>query len=283
MADLTGMFDEGTDLDTRLEAASHLLKAAADEQGVDLNDFSEEELSEMIGDIADDDGDQDSGDGEEGGKMASGELTVADVSLELNKRAAAEDVDLSQLDSDQYRELFDKVAQEMSDPYYYEESQKFAMQAANMDELGRVAARGFVDEINKLAGDESDDIDYRMARAIDVVKEAAWGRETARKAWEGTKNLGRKLHKWEQTQHGRLGGVIRGKEKSRGDLAEFGPKNTRVGRMVTGGTAAAGAAGATYAARRGGKNSHGGGRRKRASLEDIASAVDFLRAEGYDL
>ena len=262
MSDLTGMYDDGTDLDSRLEQASYLLKQAADESGVDLNEFSEDELSDMLGDIAEDDDDDDDGDDdeddddyEEGGKMAS-DLTVADVSLELTKRAAYEGIDLTELDPGDYHELFDKVASEMTDPYYYEESQKLAAQAQSMDELGRIAARGFVDEVNKLAAMEEDDVDYRLGRAQDILLKQAGIKDWASKGWSKAKELGSRAANWERTQHGRLGGVIRGKKRSSGDLAEFGPKNTRMGRIATGGTAAA-AGGGGYALHRRGKNKKG--------------------------
>jgi hypothetical protein len=235
MSDFTGMFDDGSDLDARLEAASHMLKQAADEEGVDLNQFSEEELGDMIGNLADDDG----GQGDEGyeGKTAS-DITVADVSLELHKRAAAEDFDLTQLHPQEYSELFDKVAAELTDPYVAEENQKLAAQAANMDELGRIAARGFVDEINKIAADEEhprrrrddddeDEVDIKVKKAQQLLKEANWAGDAYRSAKgrvggavSRVKHEARKLHGKAKDKY--TGTIEGAKKKYEGHLNESG-------------------------------------------------------------
>ncbi len=216
MSDLTGMFDGGTDLDLRLEQASILLKQAADEQGVDLNSFSEDELAGMLHDIATEEGGNGGEQYAEGGdEKTASDVTYADVSLELTKRAAAEGVDLSQLHPDQYNELFDKVAAEMTDP----EMQKWAAQVSQMDELGRVAARSFVDEINKLASYEDDTME-RMKRAAATAVMRAGGGSPGRLARAGTwlkdlpgkaeKAYGDHLRRSGRNEIARQGGTSRG-------------------------------------------------------------------------
>jgi hypothetical protein len=287
MNDLTGMYDDSSDLETRLEAASHLLKQAADEQGVDLDSFSEEDLSNMLTEIVSDQGEGGGEGGDEGGGDAGGgdegktasDITVADVSFELTKRAAAEGVDLSELDPEEYSEIFDKVAMEMTNPEYVEEQQKLAEQIDTMDELGRIAARGFVDEINKLAGDDDDDEDdedkkKRRAEAFGEKKAAI--KDKAKALYEGAKAVGGKAVNKAGRAERRVSEAV-GRATSKNKSQNFEQMQNR-GRKVLGGAVGVGAAGT------------GAGvlatRKKKASLEDaalVADAIDVLRAAGYDL
>src|SRR3954470_17052401 len=114
LQDLTDMF-ASPDVESRIEAATYLLKQAADEQGVNLEDFSEDDLSEMLTDIATTgESDNDNGGGYDEGKTAGYGPSVAEVALEITKRAAYEGIDLSEFDADDYAEVFDKVAADMS-------------------------------------------------------------------------------------------------------------------------------------------------------------------------
>lgn len=300
MDDLTGMFDEGTDLDARLEAASHILKQAADEEGVDLNSLSEEDLSGMLANIVE--SDEGEGGGMENGKTA-GDVTVADVSLELTKRAAAEGVDLSALDTETYEELFDKVASEMTDPYYFEEAQKWAQQAANMDELGRIAARGFADEIDKLAGDDDhrrrddddeDEVDVKVKKAARMLKLAATPMRAggylgvreglSDAAHSAGKYVKGKVHRGLE----RVGNYAIDRaagEKGFHQSSSLARRRSLGGKLVAGGSAgtAAVGGGGYYGGKKLMESRDGGGRRKKASLDELAYAVDVFRAHGYDL
>jgi hypothetical protein len=213
MNDLTGLYDDGTDLDSRLEQASYILKEAAEQEGVDLNQLSDEDVSGMLADIVNDD----SGEGGESEEKTAGDITVADVSLELTKRAAAEGFDLTQLHPDDYEELFNKVAEELVDPEYAEEAQKLAQDEARMEHLGRIAARGFADEIDKLAADDEDDedeIDVKVKKAAYMLKEAGWAGDTFRAA-KG------------KVQHGF--GLAKGKARDLKNRASEGVKSKRKG------------------------------------------------------
>lgn len=292
MNDLTGLYDDGTDLDSRLEQASYILKQAAAEEGVDLNQLSDEEVSGMLANIVNDEAGEG---GYEGGKTA-GDITVADVSLELTKRAAAEGLDLSQVDPGTYEELFNKVAEELSDPAYAAEAQKFASDAAYMDELGRIAARGFADEVDKLAGDDDDEDedDKKVKKAALMLKFAAEGKagifkrtgDSIKKHWGKARdsertfseNLGRRVHGGGRSGDKRPNQLaIRAAEPSGGSAA-LSNKHRRTGRAIVGAGAGTAAAGGTYAATRGGD-----GRKKKASIDELAFAVDVLREHGYDL
>jgi hypothetical protein len=273
MSDFAGMLDNNTDLDTRIEIASQMVKAAAEEQGYDITKFSQEELGEMIGGLVDS-MEVANDNGKTAGAQEEQPLTYADVALELNKRAAAEGVDLSQLDPAQFNEVFDKVAAELSDPEYVEEVQKVAAQEAQMDHYGRVAARGFVDEINKLAADEDkkdeeEDEDEKKEKVANKVKELAG------KAWGATKGFGKRVgegaakaergaseHVGRRTPGGVKGPMTQEHARSRG-------------RKILGGAAGAGAGAG------GGIALHN--RSKKASIEDVAGAIDTLRAAGYEI
>lgn len=278
--DLSSMFDSSSDLATRIEVASHMLKEAADDQGVDLSTFSQEDLSEMLSDIV---ADNDNG----GAKTASdegqgaGEVTYADVSLELTKRAAAEGVDLTDLDRETYEELFSKVAEELTNPEVAEEANKIAAQEAHMEELGRVAARGFVDEINKLAAEEEkkdddkkddDDEDEKEKKAAfkEKIKEKA--KEFGGKALAHARSAGSAAGKKERGASSSIGEGIRKLRGKAPGKDQYG-KDVRTGRAVMGGGAAAAAGGGAYAAKRD----------KKASLEEVSEAIATLRAAGFEL
>lgn len=284
--DLTGMYDQSTDLDTRLEVASHLLKKAADEQGVDLESFSEEELGDMLTDMVsgpeneaaageDADDDEDEGEGEGGGEdKTAGQLTYPDVSYELQKRASVHGVNLAELSREEYQDLFNKVAQEMTDP----DAQKLAAAEAQMDHLGRVAARAWADELDKIAADGDDDDDdmrRRRDRDKDQEKKAAIA-DKAKSLYHGAKGHAGKAWGKARAAEGRasetVGRKLRGSAGQRGDLAAAERKNKLTGRLAAGGAAAAAGGGGAYA-----------GRKKKAQLEQVAYAIDVLRSEGYDL
>jgi hypothetical protein len=148
-------------VDTELNAAADLLQKVAEDAGIDLETLPEEKVAELLHEIM--------GTpvaaavepaktaGAETETATPAELTAADVSLELTKRAAAENIDLVGCTPEEYKAAFDLVASEMSDPSYgtkVAEAEKVAQELAHMDEMGRVAARGFYDELNKLAEDD---------------------------------------------------------------------------------------------------------------------------------
>ena len=295
------MYDEGTELDARLEQASYLLKEAADESGVDLNAFSEEDLSGMLADIANSDegpgeeGD-DEEDDEEGGKTAA-DVTLADVTLELTKRAADEGIDLAQLDRETHEVMLNQVAAEMTDPAYFYEQQKVAAAYAQMDDYGRAAAHGFIDELQKEAAndddddDDDDEIDVKVKKAAYILKLAAGDPGRLRKAYDAAKSsvkgFGSKSKKKLQDAGHWAGKTERGLSERAGRASSKRPLEYNAaisrGRKVIGGTAAGAAAagGGGYALAR--SRNKDKGRKKKASLDELAFAVDVLRAHGYEL
>lgn len=159
------MTTTAADMDTQLTVAADTLMKIAAQEGVDLDTLDEQTVASLLGDLMK----QASTEtvvtpAAKTASAATGtELTAAVVSRELVKRAAAENLDLNALTDPEYQQVFDKVAAEMADPQYAEkvaeaeEAEKLASaQAAQMDELGRIAARGFHDELAKLAGDDEE-------------------------------------------------------------------------------------------------------------------------------
>jgi hypothetical protein len=276
MSDFAEMLDNNnTDLDTRIQIASDMVKQAAEEEGYDVTSFSQEELGVMIGGLVDSMSSNDNG--KTAGDETAPQLTYADVALELNKRAAAQGVDLSQLDPVEFSQVYDKIAAELSDPEYAEEAQKVAAQEQQMDHYGRVAARGFVDEINKLAADEEkhdkeddDDEDEKKEKVAGKVQELiAKGKGHASKAWGATKGVAKNIGDKEKSFHEGVGRRVSG---GTGDQAALSKKHRNIGRALSGGAAAAAGGGAAYASRG-----------KKANLEELAGAIDTLRSAGYDI
>lgn len=170
------------EIDTRIQRAQETFLKVAQDEGIDLDLLTEEEkvaaLQDIMAQQAEDDGAEQvaeepaaeptEGTVEETGKEASaeeqveetpasGEITHLDVIETINKLASANGVDLAEYSREEYAELFDKVAAQMvleSDPAYIEEQQKVAAQESLFDHFGRVCARGFHDELNKLAAEE---------------------------------------------------------------------------------------------------------------------------------
>lgn len=162
---ITNLFEQSADLDTRITAASHALQKLAKDEGVDLDALSEEAvaglLSDMLGKTAET---TEPVETKEAMTTTAPDLTAADVAYELNKRAAFEGIDMTKQSKEDYDACFAQVAEEMTDPEYAtkvaaleaSEQEKLA-QIEQFDEFGRVAARGFIDEINKLAAEEDDE------------------------------------------------------------------------------------------------------------------------------
>lgn len=147
----------GQDIDPDVAAAGALLSKVAEEQGVNLDDFSDDEIGGMLSDIM-------GGESDEGGESGEGavsaeppaaktasDLTVADVSAELAKTAAAEGVDLTELSREDYHQAFNWQLEQMQNPSYFETKVAMQEKVAEADMLGRVMAHSFNDELTKVA------------------------------------------------------------------------------------------------------------------------------------
>jgi hypothetical protein len=242
----------GTDeIDPQLAAAGEFLAKVAEEEGVDLDSYSDEEIGDMLGTIMEE------GDGEEGGEEGGTEgddteydekvshLTVADVAGELAKVAAAEGIDLNQLSREQIHEAYNYVHTSMTDPDF--QMQKAAMEekVAEADMLGRVMAHSFDDELVKTARSraareaagmstaEMKKLPVAQRRAMHVEKMRGKKMSPGRAGYEGKqelKSLAKKIR-------GGAGGAVKSLGKALGGT-------TGKGQLLRGGGAlAAGAAG----------------------------------------
>lgn len=137
------MYEDGSELNEKIAAAGAILEKTASDEGVDLNDFSDEEIGELVGEII-----------SEQDKVASQTITVADVAVELAKVAAAEGIDLDSISRDDYTQAFDALAEQLTDPDVYAQKvaaeQEQLAKIAEAEEAGRVMARAFTDELGTL-------------------------------------------------------------------------------------------------------------------------------------
>jgi hypothetical protein len=145
-----------TDLDASIAAAGEVLVKVAEEEGVDIDDLSEDEVADLLGDImgTEDGGVEDGGDyggdmSEE--KVSSAEVTHADVAQELAKIANAEGIDVNDMSRDEYHGLYNELANSMASGGYYEKVADAQEKLAEADAIGRAMAHSFDDELSKLA------------------------------------------------------------------------------------------------------------------------------------
>jgi hypothetical protein len=296
MSDIQSILDNEAALDAQIEEAVYLLKEAAARQGTDLErEFDQGDLNDLIAATVEDIAARDSGEGtgDEGGEQESGDdgktasLTYSQISLETAKVAAANGINLAELSQEAHDELFNKVAEALSDPDAYAEQQKIAEYESLMDHYGRCAARGWVDEINKLASaapdddDDKSDEEKKQERLEKKEKVANKAKELAGRAWGAAKTHGGKaldvVGKKERGLHGAVGEKIRNLRGKAPGANQYG-KDVNVGRALSAGVAGTGAAGAGYAHHRNKKASGG-----TPSLAELAESIDTLRAAGYDL
>lgn len=285
MSDIQSILDNEAALDSQIEEAVHLLKAAAASQGIDEleQEFSQGDLNDLIAATVEDIAARDSGEGagDEGDDGKTASLTYSQISLETAKVAAANGINLAELSQEEHDELFNKVAEAMTDPEAYAEQQKIAQYEQLMDHYGRCAARGWVDEVTKLAAEASDDDDDDEKKQEKKEKVANKAKELASKAWGAAKAHGSKAldvaGKKERGFHSAVGEKIRNLRGKAPGANQYN-KDINVGRALSAGVAGTGAAGAGYAHHRNKKASGG-----TPSLAELAESIDTLRAAGYDL
>ncbi len=152
--------DSVDDLDRELATTGLILQKLAEEQGVDLDSLPEEDIADLITSLHGEDatgGSSNYSEHEPQTKEAShnmsqeNEFTVADVAVELAKVAASEGIDLDQVSRDEYHEAFEALADQMSDPAYFQKRAEAEEKLAEADLIGRHMARSFIDEMEKEA------------------------------------------------------------------------------------------------------------------------------------
>lgn len=163
---LNTILDDG--FDPRYVAAGDVLVKIAEDEGIDLDSISDEEISTMLTDIVSQEA---TGEGGEGGGEGGGEpgtetggetgegadmgkessITHGSVSRELVKIASSEGVDLSSLSQGEYDEVYNDLANAMATPGYFQKQAAAVEKLAEADAIGRAMAHSFDDELRKLA------------------------------------------------------------------------------------------------------------------------------------
>ena len=192
---LEELYGADVDVDTQLAAAGEVLEKIAAEEGMDLSEYDEEDIGEMLMKISGLD------DLEEYEDDYGDELTVADMAAELSKVAADEGIDLDELSREEQHDAFNWVAEQMSDPGYFEMSEK----VAEADMLGRAMAQGFEDEL----GLEKQAVDFRGMYERGLRSLGGAASKAERKA--ANKGMRRRAKKWgaKKSTQKRMGKVWR--------------------------------------------------------------------------
>lgn len=146
------------DLDVDMANAGHILVKLAEEEGVDLNSLSDEDVASLLGKLLPQTKEAAMADQTETQSETATEtenqLTYADVSAELNKIAAAEGVDLTKLDRAEYNEVFSKLAEHMANPAYAAEQEEEEAKLAAAFQQGQHMADGFIARLNEVEAEK---------------------------------------------------------------------------------------------------------------------------------
>jgi hypothetical protein len=282
---------DSMEFDTRLAAAADTLEKIAGAEGIDLNKLSEAELEQSLATLmnielpndATDAADKTASDATAAAqqttateqpqpKVAQDEtpsLTNVDVSMALNKYAAANNVDLTKLSSDEYAAAWNEMAEYLSSPQAEQDKVAAAEQQtklAEADLTGRQFARSFWDELQKLSAeeekdekdDDKDDADdkkaFSFAKKDEEEKKASFT-EKVRSAGKTVADAAERTGAEVRTRAARVGRDASSANRRAMEISGERGKNIATGAGVAAaGTAAAGAAGVGGAAAlRGGK------------------------------
>lgn len=162
MDDFDSIFNppSDTDADTDLANASAMLNKIAADVGVDLNKLSEETIAELLGDLMPAPTHTDTPRAKEAQMTTPQSPTVADVSLELSKIAAADGIDMTKVSKEEYAEAFDSLAARMASPDYHETKIAAEEEQAKLAEAYHQGARmadGFLDRLKQAEEEEKKD------------------------------------------------------------------------------------------------------------------------------
>lgn len=262
MEDLNDIFDpsdsagdSADELDMELALSGEILQKMAQAEGIDLDTLSEGDIADLLAMVqgekvaASHDSPNPLEHAEETKKAShnmSNELTVADVAAEMGKIAMAEGIDLSQVPREEYTEAFDKLAERMQDPTYFEMNEKLA----EADAIGRHMAHSFVDELEKQSG--AREMMYAAGSRAKGILGAAKGKLDDAATAVGTKARGGKEALTDRVRKSvaASGGTNSDHRKLVASLSKQDEelKSRSLGRRLLGGAAATGVAGTGGAA-----------------------------------
>lgn len=284
MERVTDIFEQDTedsseDLDIDLANASHVLQKIAEQEGIELDDLSDEDVASLLSELLPPEKTASAHQEPQKEQTMSdetqipNEITNADVAVELGKIAQAEGIDLNELSREDYHQLFAELAENMSDPSYFEQKVAAEEKIADAREIGRAMAEGFVEKLAELEGGDEDEATKEASRmaaakdavrgAIGKVRGAASGaadkvRGAASKARSAASGAAGAVREKEHAVSTRVGYKLRGgaegakkRMAAGGNALEDAAKSRRTGRAALGGAALATAgAGAGAAAMR---------------------------------
>jgi hypothetical protein len=152
------------DFETKLAAAGELFEKLASEQGISINDFSDEEAADILTQIMEG-GESSGSEMSEEPKVAhqyqdepvyvqdetAAQLLYAQAFQEVTKQAAAANIDVTSVDPQELHNAVLQQASLMTDPTYQSKVAALNEKVAEADMLGRIMAHSYVDELAKLA------------------------------------------------------------------------------------------------------------------------------------
>lgn len=272
MERVTDIFEEDTetsveDLDIDLANASHVLQKIAEQEGIDIDILSDEDVANLLTELLPPEKiashPQEPQKEETMSTTIPNEITNADVAVELGKIAQAEGIDLNEISREEYHAAFEDLARRMSDPSYFEEKVASEQRIAEGREFGAAMAEGFVAKLAELE-QEPETEETKEASKMQAAKDAIRGaagkvRGAASGAADKVRGAASAVAEKEHSASTRLGRFLRGgakgeaKRVSAGSNLVYGllsdeAKSRRVGRAALGGAAATAAAGGAAAA-----------------------------------
>lgn len=243
--------EQTPDVDARELQAAMVVQKLAHEHGVNLEeDLSPEEYAELVN-AAREANDKVAAAQQpaEEQKMAADQQQVDEraVLSEIVKRAAAQGVDINELTDEEFVEVHNKIAEQLSDPGYHQEIESYQQKVASHQEaydIGQSMSAGFLDGLNaagedpneedKLAG-WREEIGKRVAGAGKAVSGAA--ESTGKKILDSTKRT-KGMRDW--TKNTNAAGEVIGQAKRDAKTIERINKAVGGGAMAAGGAAAVG-------------------------------------------
>jgi hypothetical protein len=289
MDNLNELFEQATDggdVDTEIAAAGELLQKIAAEQNINLDELSADDVAELIVELMPQVKQAQAQAGQPAAASVPNQITHADVAAEMGKLAAAEGVDLGSLSRPEYHDLYDRVAQYLTSPEAQAEKvaeDEARAKLAEADTLGRVMARAFMDEQEKIALTEDEKTYHRERMRKNVAKPSEMNpaRHTAAGASKAKaeERLARIKSKNSPMAHLKALG-----EKARYNAAQGKSALTAAVKANPRAAAAIGAGSVLTA----GKTAYGGkkllDRRDKSAIDDAAFelAREYLRENGVD-
>lgn len=176
------------DFETKLAAAGDVLEKLASERGLNVADFTEQEVSDLLSTIMGEDGDKTAAEApiapaaapsaKTAAEAPSGpQLTYGQVMAEVVKVASANGYDITKASPAELDDAVQKMATLLSTPGYLEKQAALQEKVAEADAMGRIMAHAYVDELGKFAAkvaedkkDEKDEDEKKEEKKASLVR-----------------------------------------------------------------------------------------------------------------